>query len=379
LPEDNDPATVEKPDKPAARKRGVVMNRPLVLASDEAVLDELLRLAAAAGCELDRVPDAQAARPLWSSAPLVFLDPGGVRQCQDARLPRRAGVVVVSYDATDIGSLRGAIELGADRVVELPAADSWLSDAFADAAEGPSGPPGRVLAVIGGRGGAGASVFATAVALTAAHAGHQAMLVDCDPLAGGLDLVLGAESEKGLRWPEMRVRSGRVAASSLRAALPGRAGLRVVSGAREGFAPEPDAVTAIIQAAKRGGDVVICDLPRDLSESSKAALDLADLTVVVVPAEFRACASASQVATRLRELGVIAQVLVRGPAPGGLRPDEVAEAVGLPLLTWMPKQRGLAAALEKGTFIERRGPLIAAAKRALEALAVEQIPRSAAS
>ncbi|MCE7009302.1 hypothetical protein LWC34_41785 [Kibdelosporangium philippinense] len=346
-------------------------NRPLVLVNNETVLEELLRLAAAAGCDLRRVPDALAARPLWSAAPLVLVDPAGAREIQAERLPKRGQVVIVSPDASTIDSLQAAIELGAERVVELPTAESWLADAIADAAEGPGGPPGRVMAVVGGRGGAGASVFAAAVARAAARAGHRAMLVDCDPLAGGLDLVLGAETEKGLRWPEMNVK-GRVAASSLRAALPGRAGLKVVSGARKGFAPEPDAVTAVIEAGRRGGDIVVCDLPRELSATAGAALDLADLTVIVVPAELRACASASLVAERLKARGVIAQVLVRGPAPGGLTADEVADAVGLPLMSWMPHQRGLAEALEKGEFTGRRGPLLDAARRALETLGVEQ-------
>ncbi|ALG05825.1 septum site-determining protein Ssd [Kibdelosporangium phytohabitans] len=346
-------------------------NRPLVLADNEAVLDELLRLAAAAGCDLLRVPDVAAARPLWSQAPLVLLDPGGVCHVLAERLPRRDRVVVVSLDTSTIATLQAAVEIGAERVVELPAAGTWLADAMADAAEGPAGPPGRVMAVVGGRGGAGASVFAAAVARAADQAGHRAMLVDCDPLAGGLDLVLGAESQKGLRWPEMNVK-GRVAASSLRDALPGSGRLRVVSGARKGFAPEPDAVTAVIEAGRRGGDVVVCDLPRELSASASAALDLADLTIVVVPAELRACASAALVAERLKERGASAKVLVRGPAPGGLTADDVAEAVNLPLLSWMPHQRGLATALERGEFTTKRGPLSGAARRALLTLGIDE-------
>ncbi|ONI78905.1 hypothetical protein ALI144C_29550 [Actinosynnema sp. ALI-1.44] len=345
-------------------------NRPLVLADNEAVLDELLRLAAAAGCDLRRVPDVAAARSLWSDAPLVLLDPAGACAALTDRLPRRAGVIVVSLGSSTITTLQAAVGLGVERAVELPAADTWLTEVMADAAEGPPGPPGRVMAVVGGRGGAGASVFAAAVARAADHAGHRAMLVDCDPLAGGLDLVLGAESQKGLRWPEMNVK-GRVAASSLRDALPGSGRLKVVSGARRGFAPEPDAVTAVIEAARRGGDVVVCDLPRTPSASASAALDLADLTVLVVPAELRACASAALVAERLKERGTTAQVLVRGPAPGGLTADDVAEAVNLPLLSWMPHQRGLATALERGEFTARRGPLSGAARRALQTLGIE--------
>lgn len=346
------------------------MTKPLVLANDDTVLDELLRLAAAAGCDVERVPDVPRARQLWSTAPLVFLDPGGARDCHAAGLPSRDNIVVVSPDTTDVGSFKAALALQAQRVVELPVADAWLSEVFADAAEGRAGPPGHVLAVIGGRGGAGASVFASAVAVAAARGGHSAMLVDCDPLAGGLDLLLGVEKQEGVRWPEIGVRSGRVASAALRAALPTCAGVKLLSGARKGFAPEPEAVTAVVSASRRGGDVVVCDLPRDMSATVQAALKLADLTVLVVPAEVHACASAARVAERLGDLGANAQVLVRGPAPGGLRPEEVADAVELPLLSWMPYQRGLAVSLERGKFAARRGPLADAARKTLGTLGV---------
>ena len=63
-----------------------------------------------------------------------------------------------------------------------------LSDADDDA--GPTRARGAVIAVIGGRGGAGASVFATALA----HSATEALLVDLDPWGGGIDLLLGAET-----------------------------------------------------------------------------------------------------------------------------------------------------------------------------------------
>ena len=33
--------------------------------------------------------------------------------------------------------------------------------------------------------------------------GERVMLVDCDALGGGLDLLLGAEEVQGLRWPDL--------------------------------------------------------------------------------------------------------------------------------------------------------------------------------
>ena len=82
-----------------------------------------------------------------------------------------------------------------------------------------------MLAVIGGRGGAGASVFATALA----HAAPRALLVDVDPWGGGIDLALGSERDAGLRWPDLAAGGGRVGYPALRAALPSRHGVAVLS------------------------------------------------------------------------------------------------------------------------------------------------------
>jgi hypothetical protein len=129
--------------------------------------------------------------------------------------------------------------LGAEHVAVLPAAEPWLIDQLA--AIGATGPfssvspttspvavgsigalrAGRVIAVLGGRGGAGASVLAGGLAVTAARRGLRTLLVDADPLGGGVDLVLGWESLDGLRWPALSQASGEVPAPALVEALPG--------------------------------------------------------------------------------------------------------------------------------------------------------------
>jgi secretion/DNA translocation related CpaE-like protein len=353
-------------------------NRPVAFVEDEDLLDDVLKLAAAAGCDLECVPDAAAARLRWSTAPIVLLDATGAGECEKAGLPRRDAVVLVCAEPAPKILWERAVEIGAERVIELPGAESWLVSALADATEAPAPATGRALAVVGGRGGAGASVFVAALGLTALRLNQSALLIDCDPLGGGLDLVLGAESEQGLRWPDMHLRAGRVAASSLHDALPSRTRgttrLTVLSGARKGRAPAPDAVAAVLEAGRRAGETVVCDLPRALDPAAQAALSRADLTVIVVPGEVRACVSARLLADRLSDLGAKAHLVVRGPAPGFLHPDEVAKAVGLPLLTSMRPEPNLAQALDRGDFTPRpRGPLAAAARTTLAALAAQPL------
>jgi len=347
-------------------------SRTLTLITDEQLLDDVLRLAAAAGCELERVPDAPAARLRWSVAPMVLLDEPAARECAALGLARRQRVVVVSRGDPPNGMWRHAVAVGAEKVVALPEGEAWLVSALADATEG-VGRRGRVLAVIGGQGGAGASVLATAVAVAGVRDGERVLLIDCDPLGGGLDLLLGAEDVQGLRWPDISLSEGRVPAASLRAALPvlplGDGELSVLSCDRSGAGPRPGAVASVLDAGRRAGHTVVCDVPRYPTEAALAALDAADLTVLLVPAQVRSTVAASRVAGLLRKRGTAPRLVVRGPAPGGVTPRDVAAALGLPLLHAMRPQPGLARALDRGTPPGRgRGPLVDAARVVLDEL-----------
>lgn len=348
--------------------------RPVAMSGQGELTEDLARLAAAAGCELEWANDVAAARARWSETPMVLLDAEAATACAIARLPRRDGVVIVAAGTPPPDVWERAVAIGAEHVVTLPDAESWLVGALADTVEAPAC-PGRVLGVLGGRGGAGASVLAAAVALAAAAERRETLLVDCDILGGGLDLLLGAEETAGLRWPGLAMAGGRLAASSLHAALPapllsaGAGRLTVLSCDRDGPGPDPEAVHGVCAAGRRAGDIVVCDVPRHGCDAGIAALESADLAVLVVPAEVRACAAAATVAARAAGHGAPLQVVVRGPAPGGLTPAEIAEALGLPLLAAMRPQPGLAGALDRGQAPGRgRGPLAVAAAEVLARL-----------
>jgi len=351
----------------------VAEQRALVIARDRELLDVVDRAAAVAGCEVDPADGVSGGRHSWSSAPLVLLDPAAVGECSRAGLSRRGGVLVLCRGEPPPELWRQAVEVGAESVLSLPDAESALIGALADAAE-EDGRPGTVVAVVGGRGGAGASVFAAALALVAQRTSGRALLVDCDPLGGGLDYLLGAEEVDGLRWPQLGLTGGRVAAGTLHAALPaipvGGRRLTVLSCGRDGEPPNADAVAAVVDSGRRAGDTVVCDLPRHLPDAAGAALDRAELVALVVPAEVRACAAAAPLAERLVARGGNVRLVVRGPAPGGLAPIDVSKVLGLPLLAAMRPAPGLAATLEAGRlpFRSARSPLARAAAAVLDAL-----------
>ncbi|MFK4065107.1 septum site-determining protein Ssd [Streptomyces sp. NPDC029674] len=334
---------------------------PLIVTEDVELLDDLLRLCAAAGA-LPEVHHGGPGRGTgWDSAPLVLVGDDAADRVRGA--VRRRGVVLVGRDQDDPDVWRRAVEIGADHVLRLPDGEQWLVDRIADVAEG-AGRPALTVGVIGGRGGAGASTLACALAVTAARVGRRTMLVDADPLGGGLDVLLGGESADGLRWPAFAASRGRVGGGALEESLPELHALRVLSWDRgEAVTIAPEAVRAVVAASRRRGGTVIVDLPRRVDETAAEALAQVDLGLLVVPPELRAVAGAHRVASAagavLRDLRV---VVARGAAPGGsggLDSEEVARLLGLPLAGEVPWEAGLAAAVATGSPPggAARGPL----------------------
>ncbi|MFE0376624.1 septum site-determining protein Ssd [Streptomyces inhibens] len=333
---------------------------PLIITEDERLLDDLLRLCAAA----DALPEVAHGLPSrkegWEAAPLVIVGDDCASRLRGAG--RRTGVILAGRDADHPEVWRQAVAIGAERVLALPEGERWLVDRIADAVEG-VGPPALTVGVIGGRGGAGASTLAGALAVTAARTGRHTMLVDGDPLGGGLDVLLGGEKEKGLRWPAFAESRGRVACGALAESLPQLHSLRVLSWDRGAeVAIPPPAMRAVMAAARRRGGVVVVDLPRRVDEAVAEALAQVDLVLLLVPTELRAVAAAQRVATEVRKALRDLRVVARA-APGrhghGLPPDEVARLMELPLAGELPWEPGLLADLSRGVppGAQVRGPL----------------------
>lgn len=319
---------------------------PLVVTADPDLLDDLLRLAAAGGAEVTVAADPVAARSRWAAAPLVLIGADQVGACVRARLPRHRRAVVVARREWPPGIDAAAERLGSMHVCVLPDGETWLVNTFAAPPAAP--PAARTVAVIGGRGGAGASILAGGLAVTAVRAGHRTLLLDADPLGGGLDLLLGWEQLDGLRWPAL-AETVRVDPPALLRALPHRGDLMLLSFARDDSLVVPAAAMAsAIDAGLRARDVIIADLPRQLDDAAVIALGAADRALLIVPAELRAVTSASRVARIVRLHCDDLAVVVRGPAPGKLVPKEIARVLELPLAGSLRPEPAMCAGLERG-------------------------------
>ncbi|MFG2293500.1 septum site-determining protein Ssd [Streptomyces sp. NPDC048603] len=372
--------------------------KPLILTEDPVLLDDLLRLCAAAGAEphvSHAVPEQSetadsagvgvvsgisgisassgavgVSGPLgvgppggagWTDAPLVLVGEDVAGRVRGA--PRRSAVFLVGRaegrDRDDPVVWQRAVEIGAEQVLWLPEMEKWLVDRIADVVEG-AGRPALTVGVIGGSGGAGASTLACALAISAARSGERTMLIDGDPFGGGLDVLLGGEGAEGLRWPDFAASRGRVAAGALEESLPRLHSLRLLSWDRgKRVQVPPAAMRSVLAAARRRGGVVVADLPRRVDEVMAEALAQMDLVLMVVPVELRSVAAASRVADALEGAARDVRVVVRARLEGELDPDEVAGLLRLPLAGEMPVELGVSEWLARGeppgTFVW--GPL----------------------
>lgn len=335
--------------------------RPLLVTDEAELLDDVLRLAAAADVEVEVAHAAAHARGSWATAPLVMVGADVAAELARVKPYRRGGVLLFGDDPDDTEIWHHAVGLGAEHVVFLPTAESWLVDRMADAAEGDEA-DAHTVCVLGGRGGAGASTLAAALALSGARSGLRTLLVDGDPLGGGLDLLLGSEDASGSRWCDFLGTHGRVSSAALRGALPRVSELLVLSGQRDDSRAIPvDAMRSVLAAARRGSDLVVIDLPRHLDAAAEVALTSCSTALLLVPAEVRAAVSAARVAAVATEHAADLRVVVRGPAPSGLSGEVIADSLDLPLAGEMRPDKGLPAATDRGEAPGRhgRGPLAA--------------------
>lgn len=234
----------------------------------------------------------------------------------------------------------------------------------------------RLVAVQGVGGGSGATVLAAALGVRAA-ARHRTCLVDLDEAAGGLDVVLGVESEPGLRWCDLAGAEGEIVAASVRARLPvvGDGGPCVLSHGRHRPCLPHNLPHRTLKGLRHEFDLIVVDLPPHLDPPNDT-----DDHVVVMRANVPAVAAAGALAGR-RDRSIAA-------TPSAVRPvvrdasrssaEAVAASLGWPSALSMRSDRGLEDDLERGVppGARRRSSLARAADHLLRALAVGSEPTS---
>jgi len=236
-----------------------------------------------------------------------------------------------------------ALALGAQDVLDSADRERALATLTA-AVDG--GGEACVVAVVGGVGGAGASCYAASVAIEAGRRGHRVLLVDGDPLGGGLDVLLGLEKTEGLRWPATSPQSRAVTARSLTEALPHAGNVWVLTAGRAADI-DMESASGLLASARRGFDVVVCDVDRHLDSLGAELLAQALLTVVVVPEDIRSLAAAASVVKRVDAHTASLAVVTARRRPG-LSRETVEAMLGVPVIAQVRPDRRLQEALDHG-------------------------------
>ena len=360
----------------------------LLVTDEEKLLDALLRLAAAAGVTPVVAADSAALRA-WPTVGLVFVGADQAAALAERHPARRDRVHLVTTGTATDSLFRSAVGLGAASVLELPAAEAWVVELLADAADGAAA-PAVTIGVVGGCGGVGATTFACALAAIAATEGptdrgastaadggtdRATLLIDADPLGCGAERVVGLEESSGIRWDALLGASGRLGSRALREALPRRGDLAVLAWpAQERCSLDVGTAREVLLAAQRGHRLVVLDLPRRLDEVTSWLMSACDSLVLVSRADLPAAAAAARMVGRIRDLAGEPFLVVRGR--GAVPAEDLAGLLDLPLLAVLAEHRKLAEWLDLGLgpVHHGRGPCAAAARTALHRLLPGPVP-----
>lgn len=315
---------------------------PVLMAITDPVLaPEVTTVIAATGRGVIETADPRDIERLSSKVSAVLADATTAPVL--ASVPHGVGKVILFAEPGPV-DFELAMSVHADHALVIPAQAPELLRIIGRADEDvhKGGERGRITAVIAAVGGAGGSTLSAA--LTMAQPGST--LIDAVPESGGLDLLLGVEESAGVRFNDVALGAGNIAATDLKNALPHLSGGQaVLTTARlSEDALHSDDIRAAVDLLATTGDVVI-DCPYS-GEHSNAALDVSDYAVVIVPSEIRAVARVKTLVERLRHMRVGCGVVVRHRGWSGLSSQEIENITGASVIAELPTVKKLAKTAE---------------------------------
>ena len=312
----------------------------------------------------ERRPDAAVASPSVAA---------GARGLDGASL-----LVVAARETTE--ALRAALGAGANGFFLWPEEREALArEAERSRRPAPAAASvrGRVIAVVGARGGAGATFLATNLAATLADAGTNTALADLDLFFADITPALGVdEHERTLA--DLAPLAGEVTPEHLdRVLVTHPRGFRVLlapSDPGQADAIAPTQVSAAIEALRGSHEAVVAHVPRQLDGPSLAALEAADVILVVLSLDVLAFRDARRLLGFLEARGLRDRVrlVVNRAARSEVVPGDAEDVLGLRPACVLGVLSGVTRAQNRGeVVVGRRGRVM----RRIAALAGELMER----
>ncbi len=281
------------------------------------------------------------------------------------------GSPVLALDTREsVGSLRAAIRAGARGFYLWPEERDELAAAsrrLAATSRVSVSTGGRLIAVLGSRGGAGATFVATHLAAALARRGRDCVLVDLDAAFDDVGAVLSVPPDEPVPTLADLVALDEPGAASQLRPWTHPAGFRVIPGSPMLEGSSGAEVAAALGAVSRSSEVVIAHVPRVVSELTRAALAGADLVVVVLTLDvgsFRAAKRA--IAAFGIEDGC--RFVVNRAARAEVSPSDVERVFGRAPIGVIPVTSGVRAAQDRGRLLPPRGRAARALDRVAAAL-----------
>jgi len=273
------------------------------------------------------------------------------------------GAAVFALDTREsVGALRTALRVGANGFYLWPADREELAGAAARlrvAAEVPER-GARVIAVLGSRGGSGATFVATHLASAFAGRGRECVLVDMDALFADATAALGA--------PDDGARTVADLLPSIEELTPAHLG-DVLWQHPDGFnallAPEPETAQrlrpahfhAVLSVLPSLADTIVLAIPRSLDEIGRVGLDAADRVLLVLTLDVLSFRDARRLLGRLGALGFAQPIsfVVNRSRRAEITPRDVERVFGRDAVAVLPVDSSVPGSQDRGRLLPRRG------------------------
>lgn len=300
------------------------MHRALWAGPDAALRELVADHATAAGLELvDEADTGPIAVQLMDAAALVTAPGTAGFRSRGASVAAGAPplLVVTGEQVVTTSAWRSALASGARALLQLPADSEQLLSHLSELSRPRS--DSTVIGVVAGHGGAGASSFAARLA-AAARPDGPVVLVDGDPLGGGLDLLVEHGGAAGVGWSDLEG-LGSQDGTALREGLPVVDEVALLV-AGDGPGPQASALSRALTALAPGGGTVVVDLSASLVAAAAEHLDR--LLLVTTATDHAVRATARRLDIWPLPAGLVSVVVRR---QGPLHPGDIAADLSLPL------------------------------------------------